>query len=94
MSKLYDNLNEQMNFELESAYIYATMSAYLDDLNMKGMTHFIDEQVKEEVEHAEKIKDFLQETGYGIKYRPLDPGDGNFDSVLEVFEKALEHEKL
>jgi len=28
MSKLYDNLNEQMNFELESAYIYATMSAY------------------------------------------------------------------
>ncbi len=94
MSKLYDNLNEQMNFELESAYIYATMSAYLDDLNMKGMTHFIDEQVKEEIEHAERIKDFLQETGYGIKYRPLDPGDGNFDSVLEVFEKALEHEKV
>ena len=54
MSKLYDNLNEQMNFELESAYIYATMSAYLDELNMKGMTHFIDEQVKEEMEHAEK----------------------------------------
>ena len=72
MSKLYDNLNEQMNFELESAYIYATMSAYLDDLNMKGMTHFIDEQVKEEIEHTERIKDFLQETGYGIKYRPLD----------------------
>ena len=94
MSKLYDNLNEQMNFELESAYIYATMSAYLDDLNMKGMTHFIDEQVKEEVEHAEKIKDFLQETGYGIKYRPLDPGDGNFDSILAVFAKALEHEKV
>ncbi len=94
MSKLYDNLNEQMNFELESAYIYATMSAYLDDLNMKGMTHFIDEQVKEEVEHAEKIKDFLQETGYVIKYRPLDPGDGNFDSILAVFAKALEHEKV
>ena len=46
MSKLYENLNEQMNFELESAYIYATMSAYLDEQNMKGMVHFIDEQVK------------------------------------------------
>ena len=46
------------------------MSAYLDELNMKGMTHFIDEQVKEEMEHAEKIKKFLQETGYGVKYRP------------------------
>jgi|SRR5690554_5898154 len=94
MSKLYDGLNEQMNFELESAYIYATMSAYLDELNMKGMTHFIDEQVKEEMEHAERIKNFLQETGYGIKYRPLDPGNGGFESILDVFKKALAHEKV
>ena len=94
MSKLYDGLNEQMNFELESAYIYATMSAYLDELNMKGMTHFIDEQVKEEMEHAERIKNFLQETGYGIKYRPLDPGNGEFESILDVFKKALAHEKV
>ena len=94
MSKLYDNLNEQMNFEFESAYIYATMSAYLDELNMKGMTHFIDKQVHEEMEHANKIKAFLQETGYGIKYRLLDPGEGKFDSVLDVFESALAHEKV
>lgn len=94
MSKLYDNLNEQMNFELESAYIYATMSAYLDELNMKGMTHFIDEQVKEEIEHAGRIKNFLQETGHGIKYRPLDPGDGQFASIEDVFKKALAHEKV
>ncbi|NLK75273.1 MAG: ferritin [Clostridiales bacterium] len=94
MSKLYDNLNEQMNFELESAYIYATMAAYLDEQNMKGMTHFIDEQVKEEMEHAGRIKKFLQETGYGIKYRPLDPGDGKFDSIEDVFKKALAHEKV
>ena len=94
MSKLYDGLNEQMNFELESAYIYATMSAYLDEQNMKGMTHFIDKQVKEEMEHAEKIKDFLQETGYGIKYRSLNPGEGKFASIDEVFQKALAHEKV
>ena len=94
MSKLYDGLNEQMNFELESAYIYATMSAYLDEQNMKGMTHFIDKQVKEEMEHAEKIKHFLQETGYGIKYRTLNPGEGEFASIDEVFQKALAHEKV
>ena len=94
MSKLYDGLNEQMNFELESAYIYATMSAYLDEQNMKGMTHFIDKQVKEEMEHAEKIKHFLQETGYGIKYRALNPGEGKFASIDEVFQKALAHEKV
>lgn len=94
MSKLYDALNEQMNFELESAYIYASMSAYLDSLNMKGMVHFMDHQAKEEMEHAEKFKKFLQETGYGVKYRAIDPGDGKFASIDEVFKKALAHEKL
>ena len=94
MSKLYDGLNEQMNFELESAYIYATMSAYLDEQNMKGMTHFIDKQVEEEIEHAKKIKNFLQETGYGIKYHSLNPGEGKFASIDEVFQKALAHEKV
>ena len=75
MSKLYDDLNEQMNFELESAYIYATMSAYLDEQNMKGMAHFIDRQVEEEMEHAAKIKDFLQ-AGYGLS-TALDPETEN-----------------
>lgn len=94
MSKLYDNLNEQMNFELESAYIYAAMAAYLDAQNMKGMAHFMDEQAKEEMSHAAKIKNFLQQTGYGIKYRTLNPGDGQFDSIEAVFKKALAHEKV
>lgn len=94
MSKLYENLNEQMNFELESAYIYATMSAYLDTLNMRGMTHFFDMQAKEEMAHAGKIKKFLQETGHGIKYRTLNPGDGQFASIEDVFKKALAHEKV
>jgi len=93
MRKLYDNVNEQMNYELESAYIYATMSAYLNDLNMKGMAHFIDQQVKEEMEHAAKIKNFLQSIGYCIKYRQLNPGNGKFDSIEDVFRKALDHEK-
>ncbi len=94
MSKLYDGLNEQMNFELESGYIYATMSAYLNDQGMDGMTHYIDLQVKEEVSHAERLRDFLREVGYSVKYRPLDPGNGEFESITDVFEKALEHEKL
>ena len=94
MNKLYEGLNEQMNFELESAYIYATMAAYVNSLNMKGMDHFFDRQAKEEVEHAERFKKFLQETGYGIKYRALDPGDGKFNSIDEAFKKALAHEKI
>lgn len=94
MSNLYDKLNEQMNFELESAYVYATIAAYFNDLNMRGMAHFMDHQVKEEMEHAGKIKSFLQSVGYSIKYRPLNPGDGKFDSIEDAFKKAFAHEKV
>ena len=51
-------------------------------------------QAKEEVEHAERLKKFLQETGYGIKYRALNPGDGKFSSIEDAFKKALAHEKI
>ena len=70
--KILDAINEQANFELESAYVYLTMSSYMADQKMIG---------------------FLQEVGYAVKYRPLDPGDGKFDSLLDVFKKALAHEK-
>lgn len=91
---ILDAINEQANFELESAYIYQTMSAYLADEDMAGMKHFIDLQVKEEIEHAEKMINFLQDVGYSVSYRSLNPGDGKYDSLLDVFQKALAHEKV
>lgn len=92
--KILDALNEQANFELESAYIYRTMSAYLAEEDMAGMKHFMDMQAKEEVEHAEKMIGFLQEVGYPVHYRPLNPGEGKFKSLLDVFQKALAHEQV
>lgn len=94
MSKLYNMLNDQMNFEFESAYIYAAMAAYLEKLNMKGMAHFLEAQANEEVSHGQKFKKFLMDVGHGIKYRPLDPGTGEFESIDDVFAKAYAHEKV
>ncbi len=92
--KLYDAMNEQMNFEYESAYIYKTMAAFLKDMEMDGMAHFMELQASEEVEHAEEFKNMLQNLGNSVKFRTLDPGAGKFDSILDVFEKALAHEKV
>ena len=87
-------MNEQMNFEYESAYIYKTMAAFLKDMEMDGMAHFMELQASEEVEHAEEFKNMLQNLGNSVKFRTLDPGAGKFDSILDVFEKALAHEKV
>lgn len=92
--KIFDALNEQMNFELESAYLYRQMAGYLADQGMDGMAHFMNEQVAEEVEHSDKIRQFLYEVNYRINYRAIDPGSRDYDSILDVFQKALDHEKV
>lgn len=90
----FEKFNEQMNFELESAYIYRTMAAFVADLDLDGFENFLDMQVQEEVIHADDFKNTLQRLGQKVKYRPLDPGKGEFADVLDVFKKALAHEKL
>ena len=93
MSKVLDLLNEQMNFEYESAYVYKAMAAYTDSLDLDGFTHWFDGQVREEIEHGEKMKHFLQEVGYDVRYKAIAEPKHDYDSLVEVFTAALDHEK-
>ena len=93
MSKVLDLLNEQMNFEYESAYIYKAMAAYTDRLELDGFTHWFDEQVKEEIEHGEAMKHFLQEVGYDLRYKAIAEPQYDYESLVDVFKAALAHEK-
>ena len=93
MSKVLDLLNDQMNFEYESAYVYKAMAAYTDSLDLDGFTHWFDGQVHEEIEHGEKMKHFLQEVGYDVRYKAIPEPKHDYESLLEVFKSALDHEK-
>ena len=93
MSKVLDLLNDQMNFEYESAYVYKAMAAYTDSLDLDGFTHWFDGQVHEEIEHGEKMKHFLQEVGYDVRYKAIPEPKHDYESLLEVFKAALDHEK-
>ncbi len=56
MSKNMQNaLNKQVNEELHSAYIYASMACYFEDLNLKGFAHWMRIQTREELQHANKL---------------------------------------
>lgn len=90
----FEKFNEQMNFELESAYIYRTMAVYMSEQDLDGFENFFNMQVQEEVMHSDDFRNTLYRLGQKVKYRPLDPGNGEFESILDVFKKALEHEKL
>ena len=93
MSKVLDLLNDQMNFEYESAYVYKAMAAYTDRLELEGFTHWFDGQVREEIGHGEKMKNFLQEVGYDVRYKAIAEPKYDYESLVDVFKAALEHEK-
>ena len=93
MSKVLDLLNDQMNFEYESAYVYKAMAAYTDSLDLDGFTHWFDGQVREEIAHGEKMKSFLQEIGYDVRYKAIPEPKHDYESLVEVFKASLEHEK-
>ena len=93
-NKILDQINEQMNFELESAYIYAAMSAWLADENWNGYAHFMNKQMFEELEHAQKMVSYLQERGYAVEYAEIPKPKNDYGSLEEIFQTAYDHEKL
>ena len=93
--KLRNALNDQFNFELESAYIYKAMEAYFTSEDMRGFSNFMKHQADEEIEHANKIYDFLFEMDEKPEYEAIPkPETSGFKGYTEVFKLAYEHEKV
>lgn len=91
--KLLDNLNVQYNFEIESAYLYKAMAIWCDKNNWGGFANFFYKQEVEELEHAEKLKNYLLEVGYDLKLKAVAEPKAEYDSILGIFKEAYEHEK-
>lgn len=92
--KLLDELNLQVRYEWESAHYYMAMAAYFDAEDLPGFANFFKVQYDEERFHAEKFYNFIYEMDGSVEVTPLDLKDNKFESPIDVFEKALEHEKF
>ena len=92
--KVKEVLNEQINKEFYSAYLYLAMSAYFDDLGLSGFANWTKVQAREEVDHGMIIFDYLIDRECKVTLKQIDYPDDNFTSPLQVFEKILEHEKF
>jgi ferritin len=92
--KITKALNEQINKEMYSAFLYMAMSAYSDFKGLKGFANWLYVQYQEEMEHAMRIYYYLQETGARIKLGKIDEPPQDFGSPLDMFKKVLEHEKF
>jgi ferritin len=88
-----DAMNEQIRNELFSAYQYLSMAAYCESENLPGFAQWMRAQAREETEHAMKFYDFILDRNGRVVLEGIDGPLVQFGSPLEVFEKALEHER-
>ena len=92
-NKVQEAMNEQIKNELYSAYIYLSMAAHFEAVNLPGFAHWMRMQSNEEVAHAMKFFDFINERGGRVELRSIDQPPIEWGSPLEIFETALGHEQ-
>ena len=91
--KFVEAINVQLNFEIESAHVYLAMQNYFASKSLKGFEHWFQIQYREELEHAQKFMDYLNDRGERVDIRGFESPKNDFESILEILEISLNHEK-
>jgi ferritin len=86
-------LNEQINREMYSAYLYMSMSAYSNKIGLKGFANWFMVQYHEEMFHAMKLYEYVQRQGEDVSLKAVESPPGEFESPLDMFNQTLNHEQ-
>jgi len=92
--RMTEALNKQINREIYSAYLYLSMSADSTFKGLKGFANWFMVQYQEEMAHAMKFYDYVNDQGGHVRLMAVEQPPMEFGSPLETFEKTLEHEKF
>ena len=91
--RVEEALNRQISHEFTSAYLYLSISAYFESLNLRGFAHWMKKQAQEELGHGMKIYEYLISRNSCPEFYPIENPKSSFKSVIEAVESALEHER-
>ena len=91
--KMQDALNEHLNQEFFASYLYLSMAAFCDTINLPGFANWMRVQSKEEYEHAMKLFNYILDRDGRVTLSPIGQPQVEFDSALGVMETTLEHEQ-
>ena len=87
-------INEQITKEQYAAQYYLSMSAWFSAKDLDGIANYFRIQSKEELMHADKMFDYLNDVGAEIRMGAIEQPPYEFENATDIFEKALDHEKL
>lgn len=91
--KMQAALNDQINAELYSSYIYLSMAAYFESENLRGFAHWMRIQSSEETTHGLMFFDYINERGGRVSLTKIDAPKKDWKSALDAFQDAYRHEK-
>ena len=91
--KLLNALNQQLNKEIYSAYLYLSMSSYAGSIGLKGSANWFMVQYQEEMVHAMKVFTFINSRGEHVELAAIAAPPTEFKSLLDMFEQTLAHEQ-
>ena len=90
--KMNDAINEQINAELYSSYLYLSMAAYFDNLSLKGFANWMRVQAQEENFHAMKFFNFVLDRQGRVILKAIDAPPNKWKTPLECFKAVYDHE--
>lgn len=90
--KMVKALNDQINAEFYSSYLYLSMAAHFESLNLKGFANWMRVQAQEEDFHAKKFVAFVHDRSAKVKLQAIKAPPHEWDSPLAVFEAVYKHE--
>ena len=92
--KIEKLLNDQLNKELYSAYLYLSIEAYFNSINLQGFAHWFRVQVQEERDHALLFFEYINRAGGRVRLQLIEGPKTEFASIEEALGLTLEHERF
>ena len=86
-------LNDQVNKEFYSAYMYLAMSGYCNSIGLPGFAHWMRMQYEEESLHVTKMYDYILDQGGSVHLQTIEEPEQEYGTPLDVFQQTLEHEQ-
>jgi ferritin len=91
--RVQNAINEQINAEIWSAYMYLSMSAYFSSEGLSGFANWMRVQWQEELSHAMNFFDYIVERGGKPVLMPIREVPERWENTLQVMQETLKHEQ-
>lgn len=91
--KMLKSMNDQINAEMFSSYLYLSMESYFQSISLRGFATWMRAQAQEEMMHAMKFYDFIHERGDKVTVEAIAKPEITWESPLAAFEAVLAHEQ-